>query len=421
MFFHPRNRNLALGALIEALLYITQRTRSTGFQMLRNLEEIADHCTICHRCLARCPVKIDSGNITIESREILKNMHFKHTPVSTRITLGYLADKRPLTNRMTRPLLLNAGTLFQRTGAALMSPVTGILPFSKIRSAQVLQSKMPWPDLTTLRAHVPMTLKNQALVLEPKQNAVSTVFYFPGCGSERLFSRISRAAIYILLSQHHRVILPPPFLCCGYPFLVNARTRKYEELVLKNIMVLTQMREMFNDLSFDAVVVSCGTCMESLGKLDVARIFDGPVTDVSEYVLKDWHFSDVPASACLYHAPCHDSLKDRGTALLKNQGLAVTPVPHCCSQAGTMALSRPDISHNMLVRKQEALAFSDRFNRSAPIKILTNCPSSVQGLGRLNGVKPVHLAEELAMAMGGPQWKEKPLHEWTASVEMVTF
>ncbi len=421
MFFHPRNRNLALGALIEALLYITQRTRSTGFQMLRHLEEIADHCTICHRCLARCPVKIDSGNITIESREILKTMDFKHTPVSTRITLGYLADKRPMTNRVTRPFLLNAGTLFQRTGAALMSQVTGIFPFSKIRSVQVLQSKMPWPDITTLRAHVPMTLKNQALVLEPEQKAVSTVFYFPGCGSERLFSRISRAAIYILLSQHHRVILPPPFLCCGYPFQVNAQTRKYKELVLKNIMVLTQIREMFNDLTFDAVVVSCGTCMESLGQLDAARIFDGPVIDVSEYVMKGWDGSDLPESACLYHAPCHDSLKDRGTALLKVKGFDVTPVPHCCSQAGTLALSRPDISHNMLVRKQEALALPDRFNGRAPIKILTNCPSCIQGLGRLNRVKPVHLAEELAMAMGGSQWKEKPLHEWTASVEKVTF
>ncbi len=402
-------------------MYITQRTRSTGFEILRNLEEIADHCTICHRCLAKCPVKIDSGDISIESREILKIMHFKHTPVSTRITLGYLADKRPLANRLTRPFLLNAGTLFQRTGATLISPVTGIPPLSKIRSVQVLNSRMPWPDLTTLRSHVPMTQKNQALILEPFQNAVSTVFYFPGCGSERLYSRISRAALTILLSNNHRVILPPPFLCCGYPFLVNARTRKYEELVLKNIIVLTQIREMFNDLIFDAVVVSCGTCMESLERLDAARIFDAPVTDVSEYVLKGWHFSDVPESACLYHAPCHDSLKDRGTALLKSEGFDVTPVPHCCSQAGTLALSRPDISHNMLVRKQEALFLPKRSSGNTPVKLLTNCPSCVQGLGRLTGVKPVHLAEELAMALGGPQWKARPVREWTASMEMVTF
>ncbi len=422
MFFHPRNRNLALGALIEALLYITQRTRSTGFQILQNLEEIADHCTICHRCLTRCPVNIDSGNITIESREILKAMQFKHTPVSTRVTLGYLADKRPLANQLTRPWLLTAGTVFQRTGAALVSPVAGISPFSRVRPLQLLQSKMPWPDLTTLRSHVPMTLKNQALVLEPEQPAVSTVFYFPGCGSERIYSRISKAALYILLARSHRVVLPPPFLCCGYPFRVNARTRKYDELMLKNIIVLTQLREMFNDLAFDAVVVSCGTCMESLTRLDVAQIFDSPVVDVSEYVLNQWTPPEPPACACFYHGPCHDSLKDRGTELLKTHGFDVTPVPHCCSQAGTLALSRPDISHNMLIRKQEAFTLvEDRISQNAPAKMLTNCPSCVQGLGRLTGVEPVHLAEELAVAMGGSHWKTRRLQAVAASMKTVTF
>ncbi len=130
------------------------------------------------------------------------------------------------------------------------------------------------------------------------------------------------------------------------------------------------------------------------------------MTDVSEYVLKDWHFSDVPASACLYHAPCHDSLKDRGTALLKNQGLAVTPVPHCCSQAGTMALSRPDISHNMLVRKQEALVFQDRFNRSTPIKILTNCPSCSPGPGAAERGQTGSSGGRTGHGMGGPSGKK---------------
>ncbi|WP_024334481.1 DUF3683 domain-containing protein [Desulfotignum balticum] len=421
MFFHPRNRNLALGSLIEALLYITQRTRSTGFQILKNLEEIADHCTICHRCLTKCPVNIDSGDITIESREILKTMQFKHTPLATRTTLRYLADKRPLPNQLTRPWLLGAGTFFQRTGATLLSPVAGVKPFSGIRSMQVLRSKMPWPDAATLRSKVPMTLKNQALVLEPLEPAISTVFYFPGCGSERIYSRISRAALFILLSQNHRVILPPPFLCCGYPFLVNAQTKQFEELALKNTIVLTQIREMFNDLTFDAVVVSCGTCMESLGHLGVAQIFEAPVTDVSEYVLDRWTLPEPPATPCFYHAPCHDSLKDKGTALLKTHGFTVTSVPHCCSQAGTMALSRPDISHNMLVRKQDALTLAGHVTQKPRARILTNCPSCVQGLGRLTGVTPVHLAEALAEAMGGSLWKNKRLDELTRSREIVTF
>jgi Fe-S oxidoreductase len=266
-----------------------------------------------------------------------------------------------------------------------------------------------------------MTLKNQALVLEPLEPAISTVFYFPGCGSERIYSRISRAALFILLSQNHRVILPPPFLCCGYPFLVNAQTKQFEELALKNTIVLTQIREMFNDLTFDAVVVSCGTCMESLGHLGVAQIFEAPVTDVSEYVLDRWTLPEPPATPCFYHAPCHDSLKDKGTALLKTHGFTVTSVPHCCSQAGTMALSRPDISHNMLVRKQDALTLAGHVTQKPRARILTNCPSCVQGLGRLTGVTPVHLAEALAEAMGGSLWKNKRLDELTRSREIVTF
>jgi Fe-S oxidoreductase len=286
---------------------------------------------------------------------------------------------------------------------------------------QLVRSKMPWPDLTTLRSAVPMTLKNQAMLLEPLEPAVSTVFYFPGCGSERIYSRVSRAALFILLSGNHRVILPPPFLCCGYPFLVNAMTRKHEELSLKNIIVLTQVREMFNDLTFDAVVVSCGTCMESLARLDAAQIFDSPVQDVSEYVLTHSPQPLSQGSPCFYHAPCHDSLKDTGAALLQTHGFQVTPVPHCCSQAGTLALSRPDISHHMLVRKQVALALSEGVITETRPKILTNCPSCLQGLGRLAGVRPVHLAEALAMAMGGEHWKTRHLDEWTDSVEKVTF
>jgi ferredoxin len=55
MFFHPRNKNLAIGSLIEALLYDAQRKLSTRFELLPWLEEVADHCTICHKCLPVCP------------------------------------------------------------------------------------------------------------------------------------------------------------------------------------------------------------------------------------------------------------------------------------------------------------------------------------------------------------------------------
>jgi FAD/FMN-containing dehydrogenase/Fe-S oxidoreductase len=417
MFFHPRNKNLALGSLIEAMLYITQRTQSTGFPILKNLEQIADHCTLCHRCFVKCPVNIDSGNICVEAREILKTMQFTHTPLSTRMALAYLADKRPLVNRMIRPLFLGAGTFLQRTGAGMLSPLANTDPFSHIRGMQLLRTKMLRPDAVTLRSVVPLTQKNQALLLEPLAPAVSTVFYFPGCGSERIYSRISMAAVFLLLSRNHRVILPPPFLCCGYPFKVNARTKKFQELTLKNTIVFSQIRDMFHDLSFDAVLVSCGTCMESLEQLDVDQIFDCPVEDICGYVLNHQKNPLHPDQSYFYHEPCHNSLKQTAPQVFATHGIQVTRIPFCCSEAGTMSLSRPDISHNMLVRKQRALAL---VQTEKDKKIVTNCPSCLQGLGRLPGLTPVHLAVELATLSQKNLWQKK-LKDLAGSCEIVTF
>ncbi len=427
MFFHPRNKNLAVGALIEALLYIAQRTQSTGFKVLKNLEQIADHCTICHRCFIKCPVNIDSGIISIRERDILKKMKFKHTPLSTRMTLKYLGTKDEILNRAMRAGLLTAGGMAQRTGVKLSKPLSMILPLKKTRPFQLLRTPVSRTGFTTLRAHLPRAGHNQAVLLEPECDPVSTVFYFPGCGSERMFSRISMASIFLLLNQGHRVVLPPPYLCCGYPLKVNARKKEFDKVFLENIIILTQIRDMFNDLDFSACIVSCGTCMESLADLGARDVFDADIRDISGYLLeRGLEIEDsVP---CLYHAPCHDSLKENAHGMLTTAGMDITCVPYCCSEAGTLALSRPDISHAMFLRKQDALAKinGNGINRKGlnggvkVTKILTNCPSCVQGLGRQNGVEPVHLAEELARLTGGRDWIRK-FREMARSPEVVTF
>jgi Fe-S oxidoreductase len=43
------------------------------------------------------------------------------------------------------------------------------------------------------------------------------VFYFPGCGSERLFSDIGLATLAMLYEQGAQTVLPPGYLCCGHP------------------------------------------------------------------------------------------------------------------------------------------------------------------------------------------------------------
>ncbi len=427
MFFHPRNKNLSIGALIEALLYITQRTQSTGFKMLKNLEEIADHCTICHRCLIKCPVNIDSGNIAIEERTILKSMKFKHTPVSTKLTLKYLANKNESMNKMLRITLLGVGGALQRVGVRLASPFSLIKPLGETRTLQLLKTPVSNPGIHTLRSFLPRANKNQAILLEPAGRAESTIFYFPGCGSERMFSRISMASIFLLLSDNHRVILPPPYLCCGYPLKVNAQKNRFDRIFLENIIILTQIRDMFHDLEFDACVVSCGTCMESLNELGASSVFDCDIKDISGYIL-DNNPTLTSKGSYLYHAPCHDSLKESALPRLRSRGITVQSIPYCCSEAGTLAISRPDISHSMFLRKQKAASDpefksgseSGSGTKSKKKKILTNCPSCIQGLGRQPALAPIHLAEELAILRGGEKW-EQTFKKLVTPCEVITF
>nr|WP_319492432.1 DUF3683 domain-containing protein [uncultured Desulfobacter sp.] len=419
MFFHPRNKNLALGALIEGLLYITQRTQSTKFKVLKNLEQIGDHCTICHKCFDKCPVNIDSGIISIKEREILKKMNFKHTPIPTKLTLGYLGNRNQTLNPIVRTGLLTAGSAAQRVAVKLAKSVSFVPALKENKQLQMLHAPVSQPGLTTLRAHLPSTDRNQAILINPPGEIVSTVFYFPGCGSERMFSNISKASIFLLLSQGHQVVLPPPYMCCGYPLKVNARTKEAQKLSLENSIVMTQIRDMFNDLVFNGCIVSCGTCMDSLSEMGITDLFDAKLFDISGYLFENG--LTTPATQdCLYHAPCHDSLKGTAITQLAKAGIEACAVPYCCSEAGTMSMSRPDISYNMFLRKRNAIKKAAQGLDTAKPRILTNCPSCVQGLGRQNQVTAVHMAVELARLTGGPRWM-KQFRALIKNMEIVTF
>ena len=57
------------------------------------------------------------------------------------------------------------------------------------------------------------------VIRDPKRTTAESeaVFYFPGCGSERLFSQIGLATLSMLYEVGAQTVLPPGYLCCGYP------------------------------------------------------------------------------------------------------------------------------------------------------------------------------------------------------------
>jgi Fe-S oxidoreductase len=164
---------------------------------------------------------------------------------------------------------------------------------------------------------------------------------------------------------------------------------------------------MFSHLDFEAVVVSCGTCMDGLEGMEVEKIFGAPVKDVVGFAL-DAGLVLAGSQPALYHAPCHDSLRGTGVATARRAGFDATEVPNCCSEAGTLALSRPDITDSMLHRKAGAMK-EEMDGRPTGTVVLTNCPSCVQGLGRNAALGSVarHLAVETATRISGAGWPER--------------
>ena len=421
LFFHPRNKNLAVGSVIEALLYDAQRFRSTRFEFLRDLEEVADHCTACHKCLKPCPVDIDTGEVSMLERGILKARKYKHTALATRLTLRYLWSRNRMFNAVFRAVVLRLGSFFQRLGARTLSMVPDFAGFQSRWPFNLARSPMPLPSARPLHRHLPERNPSQALLLKPEGEARRTVFYFPGCGSERQYSGVARAAIYILLKSGAQVILPPAFLCCGFPHGVNAMKVERDRAVLGDSIIFSQIREMFRYLDFDAVTVTCGTCMEALRGMGAEGIFGGPLRDAAEIAVEGG-LALRQGGLTLYHKPCHDSLDGRAGTVLARAGLGVTGIPHCCSEAGTMALSRPDISCALLARKAGALREAIQ-TRPGVETMVTNCPSCLTGLGRISGpegVRTRHIVEELADRAGGADW-HKELERLLAGHEVVYF
>lgn len=420
VFFHPRNKNLAIGSLIEAVLFEAQRYRDTTFWLLKNLEEIADHCTICHKCLDPCPVDIDTGEVTILERNLLAQHGIKNIPMATKMTLSCLSSTSKVFNGIAQTVIFGMGSRIQNKASAMIRPLRYIPSLKGHYAAEILRSPMPPVSLKTLHDYLPDCGANQALVFEGSESPEQTYFYFPGCGSERMFPDVALSALYVLLRNGARVIIPPPYICCGFPMGVNGKVELHSKIILRNTIILSQIKDMFKHLRFDAVCITCGTCKETLEQMGTAGIFGTAVKDVMTVN----RLKTNTGESVLYHKPCHDSLDNSGPELIEKNGAdRVESIPHCCSEAGTLALSRPDISLAMHNKKESA--FKEALNKTNGKGFhitLTNCPSCLQGLGRQTGMslEVKHLTVYTAEKLGGHRWK-KDLNGMLEHYEKVNF
>src|SRR5690606_27313228 len=116
LLYSPRNKILATGLIIEAFLYEEQTRRGISIRHFDEMNDVADHCTICHKCFTPCPVNIDFGDVTIRMRGILKARGRRRTNIGTRMSMAFLNVTDPATVKIMRKGMIEWGYKAQNLG-----------------------------------------------------------------------------------------------------------------------------------------------------------------------------------------------------------------------------------------------------------------------------------------------------------------
>ncbi|MBK6554785.1 MAG: DUF3683 domain-containing protein [Rhodocyclaceae bacterium] len=433
LLYSPRNKILGTGLLIEAFLYEEQTRRGISLQHFDEFSDIGDHCTICHRCVKPCPVDIDFGDVSIAMRNFLRRQGKKKVSLGTTAAMAFLNARDPATIKALRAGMIGLGYRAQRLGHKLAKSF-GLVqestrhpaatlgrPPVKAQVIHLLNKPMP-PGMPSRTARALLDIEDGTLIpviRDPKRTAEDSdaVFYFPGCGSERLFSQVGLATQAMLWHVGATAVLPPGYLCCGYPQTANGNEDKGQSITMQNRVLFHRVANTLNYLDIKTVLVSCGTCLDQLEKYQFDKIFPGcRLLDIHEYLMeKGVRLDGLQGTQYLYHEPCHTPMKAHGTnggtkVASTLMGKNVLLSDRCCGESGTLAVTRPDVSTQVRFRKQqeiEAGVARLKVSRGETPKILTSCPSCLQGLHRYRedaNVEAEYIVVEMANRLLGGDW-----------------
>ncbi|MGE0311907.1 MAG: DUF3683 domain-containing protein [Lautropia sp.] len=435
LLYSPRNKILATSLLVEAFLYEEQTRRGVSIRHWDEFADVADHCTVCHKCLAPCPVDIDFGDVSMNMRNLLRKMGRKRFNAGNAAAMFFLNATSPDTIKATRVAMIDVGYRAQRLAHDVLGKLaarqtarppatTGRTPIRE-QVVHFVNKRMPG-NLPKKTARALLDIEDNRFVPIIRNPATTTVdseavFYFPGCGSERLFSQVGLATQAMLWQAGVQTVLPPGYLCCGYPQRGSGQFDKAERMITDNRVLFHRVANTLNYLDIKTVVVSCGTCYDQLQGYQFDRIFPGSrMLDIHEFLLeRGIRIEGATGVRYMYHDPCHSPIKQHKPLAVVNalmnseQNGAIANNERCCGESGTLAVTRPDISTQVRFRKEEEMrkgAVALREQGATEVKMLTSCPSCLQGLSRYQddvSVEPDYIVVEMARHLIGEDWMQR--------------
>jgi FAD/FMN-containing dehydrogenase len=443
LLYSPRNKILATSLLIEAFLYEEQTRRGVSIRHFAEFGDVADHCTICHKCKNPCPVDIDFGDVSVAMRNFLRKQGKKKFNPVTAVSMQFLSATDPTTIKLIRKTMIEFGYKAQRTGYRVAKhlgllnnqtkhpPATvggAPLVFPLVRAQVIHFINKPMPgNLPKKTSRALLDIEDSSIVpiiRNPRKlnEDSEAVFYFPGCGSERLFGQVGLATQAMLYELGAITVLPPGYLCCGYPQNASGQGDVANQITTDNRVLFHRVANTLNYLDIKTVIVSCGTCMDQLLKYQFDKIFPGcRLLDIHEYLLEKGVKLEQPTGArYMYHDPCHSPMKTYQPLKVASElmGVDVPLNDRCCGEAGSFGVSVPQIATQVRFRKEEEMRKGADALRAGgfagEVKILTSCPACHQGLSRYNddsGTTSEYIVIEMARHLLGQNWLENYVND----------
>ncbi|MDR0827437.1 MAG: FAD-binding oxidoreductase [Desulfovibrio sp.] len=447
LLFHPRNKNMSLGSLIEALYYSQVNHGRPDPSLLGALRQIMEHCTGCGKCTAVCPVKIVSAEVSLAARVYLEEEGAGGHPLKSRV-LKMIAEypERRI------PMLGKAASVGQAMQNRLLPLVPALL---KTRfESPLFKGPGPRPGYRNLGERL---RAEQGTIFVPEGEMRGSALYFPGCGAGVFYPRIALAGISLLLSYGYAVTLPEEQVCCGYPLLAGGLSDAFAANQKRNTEELRALtaRALHLGQGFSAILCSCGSCRDGLERWllpevlphaegadlyldDLANFLfsrvqegrlvlggaDGQRAEENMSTREDGEevkpaLVTVPPGRVLYHAPCHVEVPGMNKAkaarlyariLGRSLGTKVRLSPGCCGEAGLGAMTSPLIYNKIRARKAAQLD-ADLAALPSDSPLLVSCPSCKMGLSRIllnmggdfKKRRVLHCLEYMAEQAGGPK------------------
>jgi len=432
LLYSPRNKILATALLTEAFLYEEQTRRGVSVRHFDEYGDVADHCTVCHKCESPCPVDIDFGDVSIAMRNLLWRLKKRRPALGTWLSLQFLNAQDPTKVKLIKTFMIDIGYRAQRFANKLWGrtplvqrqtsapPETVGKPPVRAQVIHFINKPMPG-NLPKKTARALLDIEDPAIVpiirdpAKAREDA-EAVFYFPGCGSERLFGQVGLATQALLYHIGAQCVLPPGYLCCGYPQTSAGRDDQGRTITVNNRVLFHRVANTLNYLDIKTVVVSCGTCMDQLQQYEFGEIFPGSrLLDIHEYLLeKGVKLEGVQGVRYMYHDPCHTPIKTYDAKKLVNDLMGRDDIEindRCCGESGTFAAMRPDIATQVRFRKEEEMRKGAARVRAGgfagEVKVLTSCPSCLQGLQRFDPDSETsadYIVVEMARHLLGSDW-----------------